>query len=83
MPSDMAMKRPDARVILIDLEDYVGRCVGVFGCLYPDGVAALGVGGVGDGVVVFAETFCEDVPFADISGCKRWEWRGKEETYML
>jgi hypothetical protein len=54
----MAMKRPDAWVILIDLEDYVSRSRGVFGCLDPDCVAALGVGGVGDEVVVFAETFC-------------------------
>jgi hypothetical protein len=30
--------------------------------LDPDSIAALGVGGVCDGVVVFAEAFCEDVP---------------------
>lgn len=57
MPSNMAMKRPYAWIVLIDLEDYVGGCVGVFGCLHPYGVPALGVGGVGDGVVVFAEAF--------------------------
>jgi hypothetical protein len=62
MPSNMAMKGPHARVILIDLEDYVGGGRGVFGRLHPDGVAALGVRGVGDEVVVFAEAFCEDVP---------------------
>jgi len=56
------MEGPHARIVLIDLEDYVGGGVGVFGCLHPDGVAALGVGGVGDCVGVFAEAFCEDVP---------------------
>jgi hypothetical protein len=81
MPSNMAMKGPHARVILIDLEDYVSRGIGVFGCLHPDGVAALGVRGVGDEVVVFAETFCEDVPLE----CQRLG-EGKERgkgTYML
>jgi hypothetical protein len=58
MPSNMAMKRPDAWVILIDLKHYVGGGRSVFGCLHPDCVAALGVGGVGDSVVVFAESFC-------------------------
>jgi hypothetical protein len=57
----MAMERPHARIILIDLEDDVSRSRSVFGCLNPDCVAALGVGGVGDEVVVFAEAFCEDV----------------------
>ena len=83
MPSDMAMKRPDTRVILIDLEDYVGGCVGIFSCLYPNGVSALGVGGVGDGVVVFAEAFGEDVPFADVSGLEEGGERGREKAYML
>lgn len=57
MPSDMAMKRPDARVVLIDLQDYVRGCVLIFGSLHPDGVAALGIRRVRDGVVPFAETF--------------------------
>lgn len=65
MPSNMAMKRPHARIILIDLEDDVSGGIGVFGGLHPDGVAALGVGGVGDGVGVFAEAFCEDVPLRE------------------
>ena len=51
----MAMKRPHTWIILIDLQHYVSRCVGVFGGLHPDGVSALWVGGVGDGIVVFAE----------------------------
>ena len=62
MPSNMAMEGPHARIILIDVEDDVGGCVCVFGGLHPDGVAALGIGGVCDGVGVFAEAFCEDVP---------------------
>lgn len=62
MPSDVAMERPDAWIVLIDLEDDVSRGVGVFGRLHPDGVAALGVAGVGDGVGVFAEALGEDVP---------------------
>jgi hypothetical protein len=62
MPSDMAMERPDAWIVLIDLEDHVGGCVGVFGCLHPDGVAALRIRRVDDSVVVFAEAFGEDIP---------------------
>jgi hypothetical protein len=62
MPSNMAMKRPHAWVVLVDLQYHIGGCVCVFGGLDPDCVAALGVGRVGDCVVVFAEAFCEDVP---------------------
>jgi hypothetical protein len=77
----MAMKRPHAWIILIDLKDDVGGGRGVFGCLHPDGVAALGVGGVGDEVVVFAETFCEDVAVGiDVRG---WMARGGETEERL
>ena len=89
MPSDMAMKGPHAWIILIDLEDYIRGCGGVFGGLHPDCVAALGVGGVGDAVVVFAEAFCEDVPVQGCAGQKgggKGEgvgWRRRYRTYML
>lgn len=83
MPSDMAMKGPDARIILVDLEDDVGGGVGVLGGLHPHGVAALGVRGVGDGVGVFAEAFCEDVPLREllVGSCGKGRGaRGKERT---
>jgi hypothetical protein len=54
----MAVERPHAWIVLIDLKHYVGGGRSVFGCLHPDCVAALGVGGVDDSVVVFAESFC-------------------------
>ena len=58
MPSNVAMERPNAGIVLVDLENNIGRCVFVFCGLHPDRVAALWVGGVGDCVVPFAEAFC-------------------------
>lgn len=77
MPSDVAMERPDAWIVLVDLKHDVSRGVRVFGGLHPDGVAALGVAGVGDGVGVFAEALGEDVPVGRGVSCELWRERLK------
>lgn len=84
------MERPDAWIVLVDLEDDVSRGIRVFGRLHPDGVAALGVVGVGDGVGVFAETLGEDVPVGRRGVSREELGRGRpremgqeKRTYML
>jgi hypothetical protein len=79
----MAMERPNARIVLVDLEHHVRGCVFVFCGLHPHGVAALGVGRVGDGVVPFAEAFCKDVARGERLARKVEKKGRKRETYML
>lgn len=65
MPGDVAVERPDARIVRVVLNDHVARAgstVSVVGCRLQDlHIAPLGIFYVGNGSVPCADAFGEDI----------------------
>jgi hypothetical protein len=64
MPSQMTVKRPNTRVILIELQNHKGRnntSGGILSILQHMHIATNSVGGVDNSAVPGAEAFSEDV----------------------